>query len=47
MRELFDGKEKEIAENKAFKSFRDLYSVRDLLGVGAYGVVFLVKNKLT
>lgn len=45
MRELFDGEE--ILETIYLKSFSDLYSVRDLLGVGAYGVVLLVKNKKT
>ena len=45
MRELFDGEE--ILESIYLKSFSDLYSVRDLLGVGAYGVVLLVKNKKT
>lgn len=28
-------------------NFSDLYSVRDLLGVGAFGVVLLVKNRVT
>lgn len=28
-------------------SFNDLYSVKDLLGVGAYGVVLKVKNRQT
>lgn len=28
-------------------SFSDLYSVKDLLGVGAYGVVLKVKNKVS
>jgi len=45
IRELFDGEE--ILETIYLKSFSDLYSVRDLLGVGAYGVVLLVKNKKT
>jgi len=45
MRELFVGEE--ILETIYLKSFSDLYSVRDLLGVGAYGVVLLVKNKKT
>jgi serine/threonine protein kinase len=28
-------------------NFGEIYSVRDLLGVGAFGVVLLVKNRLT
>jgi calcium-dependent protein kinase len=28
-------------------NFREVFSVRDLLGVGAYGVVLKVKNKIT
>ena len=28
-------------------NFSDIYSVRDLLGVGAFGVVLLVKNRQT
>ena len=28
-------------------SFTDMFSVRDLLGVGAFGVVLLVKNRRT
>ena len=46
MKELFDDQE-EILESSYIECFRDLYSVRDLLGVGAYGVVLLVRNKKT
>lgn len=28
-------------------NFGDIYSVRDLLGVGAFGVVLLVKNRIS
>lgn len=28
-------------------NFGEIYSVRDLLGVGAFGVVLLVKNRIT
>jgi serine/threonine protein kinase len=51
MRELFDVHGEPAAPAKVeasyITSFSDLYSVRDLLGVGAYGVVLLVKNKTT
>jgi serine/threonine protein kinase len=51
MRELFDDQSEPSAPPKVvaslMTSFSDLYSVRDLLGVGAFGVVLYVKNKAT
>jgi serine/threonine protein kinase len=51
MHELFDNHAEPHTPAKVeaslMTSFSDLYSVRDLLGVGAYGVVLLVKNKIT
>ena len=35
------------AQRQQLRSFTDMFSVRDLLGVGAFGVVLLVKNRLT
>ena len=35
------------AQRQQLNSFTDVFSVRDLLGVGAFGVVLLVKNRLT
>lgn len=35
------------AERQELKSFTDLFSVKDLLGKGAFGVVLMVKNKKT
>lgn len=34
-------------QQQYMSNFSDIYSVRDLLGVGAFGVVLLVKNRLT
>ena len=35
------------AQREQLNSFTDMFSVRDLLGVGAFGVVLLVKNRRT
>ena len=35
------------AQREKLNSFTDMFSVRDLLGVGAFGVVLLVKNRAT
>ena len=35
------------AQRENLESFTDMFGVRDLLGVGAFGVVLLVKNKKT
>ena len=35
------------AQREELSSFTDMFSVRDLLGVGAFGVVLLVKNRRT
>ena len=37
----------EESKGEFISNFGDIYSVRDLLGVGAFGVVLLVKNRLT
>ena len=37
----------EIQEAEELNDFKKVFSVRDLLGVGAFGVVLLVKNKIT
>ena len=37
----------EIQEAEELNDFKEVFSVRDLLGVGAFGVVLLVKNKMT
>ena len=43
-----DQGEKEPVDGDMFlEDFTELYSVRDLLGVGAFGVVLQVKNKVT
>ena len=34
-------------QREELNSFTDMFSVRDLLGVGAFGVVLLVKNRQT
>ena len=34
-------------EVEVLNDFQKVFSVRDLLGVGAFGVVLLVKNKVT
>lgn len=34
-------------KRKSLKQFNEVFSVRDLLGYGAFGVVLLVKNKIT
>ena len=36
-----------LAERQELTSFTDLFSVRDLLGNGAFGVVLSVKNRKT
>ena len=40
-----NGQAEEISSS--IDNFTDIYSVRDLLGVGAFGVVLLVKNRIT
>ncbi len=35
------------ATREKLNSFTEMFSVRDLLGVGAFGVVLLVKNRIT
>lgn len=35
------------ARREQLNSFTEMFSVRDLLGVGAFGVVLLVKNRFT
>ena len=35
------------AQREELNSFTEMFSVRDLLGVGAFGVVLLVKNRIT
>lgn len=35
------------AKREQLNSFTEMFSVRDLLGVGAFGVVLLVKNRFT
>ena len=35
------------ARREQLNSFVEMFSVRDLLGVGAFGVVLLVKNRFT
>ena len=34
-------------QREELNSFTEMFSVRDLLGVGAFGVVLLVKNRQT
>ena len=36
-----------VAQREELNSFTEMFSVRDLLGVGAFGVVLLVKNRFT
>jgi hypothetical protein len=45
LREVNDTEEESNAE--LISNFGDIYSVRDLLGVGAFGVVLLVKNRIS
>ena len=45
LREVNDAEEESKADY--ISNFGDIYSVRDLLGVGAFGVVLLVKNRIT
>lgn len=35
------------AKREELENFADMFSVRDLLGFGAFGVVLLVKNRVT
>lgn len=35
------------AQREELNSFTEMFSVRDLLGVGAFGVVLMVKNRMT
>jgi hypothetical protein len=44
MREINEGLEEE-SNAQYMSNFGEIYSVRDLLGVGAFGVVLLVKNR--
>ena len=37
----------EVQKAEELQDFAELFSVRDLLGVGAFGVVLLVKNRMT
>jgi serine/threonine protein kinase len=46
MREINETEE-ESSLATYMSNFGEIYSVRDLLGVGAFGVVLLVKNRLT
>lgn len=46
MREINEGLEEE-SNAQYMNNFTEIYSVRDLLGVGAFGVVLLVKNRQT
>jgi serine/threonine protein kinase len=46
MREINEGLEEE-SNAQYMSNFSEIYSVRDLLGVGAFGVVLLVKNRIT
>lgn len=39
--------ENESNPAELINNFGDIYSVRDLLGVGAFGVVLLVKNRIS
>jgi len=34
-------------KRQSLKQFNEVFSVRDLLGYGAFGVVLLVKNKIS
>ena len=45
LREVNDADEESNADY--ISNFGDIYSVWDLLGVGAFGVVLLVKNRIT
>jgi len=38
---------KTVLKRQTLTKFNDIFSVRDLLGYGAFGVVLLVKNKVT
>ena len=46
MRLVDEGSTTTEACDESIDNFQDIYSVRDLLGVGAYGVVLLVKNRI-
>lgn len=45
LKEVNDAEEENNTEH--ISNFGDIYSVRDLLGVGAFGVVLLVKNRVS
>ena len=45
MRELNDDNQLEQETAPKLDNFSEIYSVRDLLGFGGFGVVLLVKNK--
>ena len=45
LREVNDTEEESNSEH--ISNFGEIYSVRDLLGVGAFGVVLLVKNRIS
>jgi serine/threonine protein kinase len=47
MREINEGNEEKQDHSTYMSNFGEIYSVRDLLGVGAFGVVLLVKNRHT
>ena len=47
MREVKRERDYDIQKAEELKDFEEVFSVRDLLGVGAFGVVLLVKNKIT
>lgn len=42
-----DGEDEDQHHAQYMSNFGEIYSVRDLLGVGAFGVVLLVKNRQT
>ena len=45
LKEVNDNEEDTNSEH--ISNFGEIYSVRDLLGVGAFGVVLLVKNRVS
>ena len=47
MREIKRDRDYDIQKAEELKDFEEVFSARDLLGVGAFGVVLLVKNKIT
>ena len=46
VREIRRDRDYDIQKAEELKDFEEVFSVRDLLGVGAFGVVLLVKNKI-